>query len=69
MKIFEHLIDFRKAENFFQLNRDMPLVDRYGNNVKDVQKYFDRIGIIDSTILEKLDLSKKFDLNQKNYIL
>lgn len=64
MKIFEHLIDFRKAENFFQLNRDMSLVDRYSNNVKDIPKYIERIEVIDSTIFEKLDLSKKFDLNK-----
>lgn len=66
MKLYEHLIDFRKAENFFQLNRDMPLVDRYGNNMKEIRKYIDRIDIIDSTIFEKLDFSKKFDLNEKN---
>lgn len=66
MKKFEHLIDFRKAENFFQLNRDMSLVDRYSNNIKDVQKYIERIEIIDTTVFEKLDFSKKFDLNQLN---
>jgi len=62
VKIFEHLIDFRKAENFFQLNRDMPLLDRYGANVKDVQKYIDRVEYINSNIFDKLDMSKKFDL-------
>lgn len=64
MKIFEHLIDFRKAETFFQLNRDMPLIDRYGGNIKDVQKYIDRLEVLNTNIFEKLDLSKKFDLDE-----
>ena len=63
VKIFEHLIDFRKAENFFQLNRDMSLLDRYGEKLKDVQKYVDRIESLNTNILEKLDLSKKINLN------
>jgi hypothetical protein len=63
VKIFEHLIDFRKAESFFHMNRDMTLLDRYGENIKEVQKYSDRVDNISSNILEKLDLSRKFDLN------
>ncbi len=64
MKLFEHLIDFRKAEEFFQSNRDMPLTDRYSSNLKDLQKYIDRMEVIDSTLFDKLDFSKKFDLAQ-----
>jgi len=42
----------------------MTLFDRYGGNVKDVQKYIDRVDYLNSNIFEKLDISKKFDLNQ-----
>ena len=45
------------------MNRDMTLLDRYGGNIKDVKKYFDRVEIINTNILEKLDFSKKFDLD------
>ena len=45
------------------MNRDMTLLDRYGEKIKEVQKYLDRVDVINTNILEKLDLSKKFDLN------
>jgi hypothetical protein len=63
VKKYENLIDYRKAENFFQLNRDMTLLERYGENTKDVQKYLDRLDLIDQNIIENLDISKKLDFN------
>ncbi len=63
MKKYEHIIDYRKAENFFQLNRDMTLLERYGENKKDVQRYLDRLDLINENIFENLDISKKFDFN------
>jgi hypothetical protein len=45
------------------MNRDMTLLDRFGENIKEVQKYSDRVDVLSSSILEKLDLSRKFDLN------